>query len=177
MVESAYNVGDPGLIPGLGRSPGEENGYLLQYSCLESIMDRGTWWATVHGVTKCWMQLTFTFHMFSFNMHVSLPMYLYSIQVLKTCGFHYYTQIAIYFCQSTYHLNLENVFIYLSVPLNCEILENRAQAIRLGVECISHTKYLCCIKELIAPPLFAMRYRLACVLRKLIIVNAIFLYI
>ena len=40
---SAYNVGDPGLIPGSGRSPGEGNGNPLQYSCLESPMDRGAW--------------------------------------------------------------------------------------------------------------------------------------
>jgi len=44
--------GDPGLIPGSGRSPGEGNGNLLQYSCLENSMDRGTWWAAVHGVTE-----------------------------------------------------------------------------------------------------------------------------
>ena len=50
MVKSACNAGDLGLIPGLGRSPGEENGYPLQYSCLENSMDRGAWWATVHGV-------------------------------------------------------------------------------------------------------------------------------
>ena len=49
---SAYNAGDPGSIPGLGRSSGEGNGNPLQYSCLENPMDRGTWWATVHGVTK-----------------------------------------------------------------------------------------------------------------------------
>ena len=45
-------VGDPGSIPGSGRSPGEENGNPLQYSCLENSMDRGVWWATVHRVTK-----------------------------------------------------------------------------------------------------------------------------
>ena len=44
--------GDLGSIPGLGRSPGEGNGSLLQYSYLENPMDRGSWWATVHGVTK-----------------------------------------------------------------------------------------------------------------------------
>ena len=49
---SAYNVGDPGLIPGLGRSPGEGNGNPLQYSCLENPMDRGAWLGTVHGVAK-----------------------------------------------------------------------------------------------------------------------------
>ena len=46
-----------GFIPGLGRFPGEGNGNLLQYSCLENSMDRGAWWATVHGVTKSWIQL------------------------------------------------------------------------------------------------------------------------
>ena len=54
--KSACNVGNPGLIPGLGRSPGEGNGNPLQYSCLEDPMDRGAWWATVHGVTKSWTQ-------------------------------------------------------------------------------------------------------------------------
>ena len=50
--ESAYNAGDLGSIPGSGRSPGEGNGYPLQYSCLENPMDRGAWWAIVHGVTQ-----------------------------------------------------------------------------------------------------------------------------
>ena len=50
--ESVCNVGDLGLIPGLGRCPGEGNGNPLQYSCLENSMDRGALWATVHGVTK-----------------------------------------------------------------------------------------------------------------------------
>ena len=48
----ASNAGDPALIPGLGRSSGEGNDYLLQYFCLENPMDRGAWWATVHEVTK-----------------------------------------------------------------------------------------------------------------------------
>ena len=55
--ESACNAGDPGLIPGSGRSPGEGNGNPLQYSCLNKTMDRGAWWATVHGVAKSWTQL------------------------------------------------------------------------------------------------------------------------
>ena len=49
---SACNVGDLGSIPGLGRSPGEGNGYPLQYSCLENPTDRGTWRATVHGIPE-----------------------------------------------------------------------------------------------------------------------------
>jgi len=48
--ESACNSVDLGSIPGLARSPGDRNGYSLQYSGLENIMDRGSWWATVHGV-------------------------------------------------------------------------------------------------------------------------------
>ena len=50
--ESAYNVGDPGWLSGSGRSPGEGNGNLLQYSCLGNAMDRGVWYATAHGVAK-----------------------------------------------------------------------------------------------------------------------------
>ena len=46
------------LIPGLGRSPGEGNDYLLQYSCLENSVDRGAWWATVHGIRKSQTRLT-----------------------------------------------------------------------------------------------------------------------
>ena len=47
--ESACNAGEPGLVPGWGRSPGEGHGHSLQFSCLENPMDRGAWWATVHG--------------------------------------------------------------------------------------------------------------------------------
>ena len=73
------NAEGPGLIPGLGRSPGEGNDNPLQYSCLENPMDRGAWRATVHGVTKVWTQLsmhflyTYTYfvaiycHIFAFN--------------------------------------------------------------------------------------------------------------
>ena len=50
--EYACNAGDLGSITGLGRSLGEGNGNPLQYSCLEDLMDRRTWWATVHGVAK-----------------------------------------------------------------------------------------------------------------------------
>ena len=50
--ESACDAGDPDSISGSGRFLGEENGYLLQYSCLENLMYKGAWQATVHGVTK-----------------------------------------------------------------------------------------------------------------------------
>ena len=52
--ESACSAGNPGSIPGLGRSPGEGNGNPLEYPCLENLMDRGAWWAAVHGVPKNW---------------------------------------------------------------------------------------------------------------------------
>ena len=56
--ESACNAGDPGLIHGWGRSPGEGNGNPLEYSCLKNFMDREAWWATVHGVAKSWTGLS-----------------------------------------------------------------------------------------------------------------------
>ena len=62
---SASNAGDPGLIPGSGRSPVEGTGNPLQYSCLDNPKARGGWWATVHRATKSWTRLcdfTFTFH-------------------------------------------------------------------------------------------------------------------
>ena len=55
--ESACSAGDRGLIPGSGRSPGEGNGYPLQYSCLENSMDRGAWEATILGFAKSRTQL------------------------------------------------------------------------------------------------------------------------
>ena len=77
--ESAFNAGDLGSIPGLGRSLGEGHGNPLQYSCLENPMDRSPWWATVHGVAKSRTQLsnfTFTFRhvliLFNSNKKFSL---------------------------------------------------------------------------------------------------------
>ena len=52
------SAGEAGSIPGLGRSPGEGNGNPLQYTCLGSSMDRGAWWATVHGLPKSWTHLS-----------------------------------------------------------------------------------------------------------------------
>ena len=63
----ARNAGDLGSIPGLGRSPGEGNGNLLQYSCLENPMDGEAWWATVHGIAKSRTQLSNFTHLFKFT--------------------------------------------------------------------------------------------------------------
>ena len=61
--ESACSAGDQGSIPGLGRSPGEGNSNPLPYPCLENLMDRGAWWAAVHGITESgmpeWLRLTY----------------------------------------------------------------------------------------------------------------------
>ena len=55
---SAGETGDVSLIPRMGRSPGAETGYPLQYSCLENSVNRGVWWATVHEVSKNWSMHT-----------------------------------------------------------------------------------------------------------------------
>ena len=86
-TESAYSAGDPGLIPGLGRSPGEGNGNPRHYSCLENPMDRGAWRATVHGVTKSqtqWSDFTF-FHYY--NRHHPGP-YKYQLSSLLSLNSH-----------------------------------------------------------------------------------------
>ena len=57
MQETACKAGDAGLIPGSGRSPGEENDNMLQYSCLENSMNKESWQATVHRVAKSWTRL------------------------------------------------------------------------------------------------------------------------
>ena len=55
--ESSCSAGDRNSIPGSGRYPREGNGNPFRYSCLENPMDRGAWWATVHGVAKSWPEL------------------------------------------------------------------------------------------------------------------------
>ena len=79
--ESVCIVGDLGLIPGLGRSPGEGNGYPFQYSCLENYMDRGAWQATVHGVAKSWTRQRLSLVSSQINKHVRY--YLIYIKYIK----------------------------------------------------------------------------------------------
>ena len=65
--ESACIAGDPSSIPGSGRAPGEGNGCPLQYSCLGNHMDRGAWWATVHGMVRSWTKPS------NIQFHFGLP--------------------------------------------------------------------------------------------------------
>ena len=83
--QPAHNAGDPGLIPGSGRPPGESNGSTFQYSCLENPMDGGAWRATVRGAVKSRTRLatnTFRFHTYSTSQFV-LATLKHSI---ATCG-------------------------------------------------------------------------------------------
>ena len=78
------NAGYPGLIPGSGRSPGEGNGNLLQYSCLENPVDRGTWWATVHRVAKIWIWLS---SWACTHIYIYIDILIYSLfHILFHCG-------------------------------------------------------------------------------------------
>ena len=93
--ESACNAGDPGSIPGLGRSPGERKGYPLQYSSLENSMD-----STVHGVTKSWARLS-DFH-FTYKL---CSLFITCLLLLK-CKLHKDRTLCL-FCSLMYTKNLE----------------------------------------------------------------------
>ena len=64
---NAGDIGEAELVPNLGRSPRGGNGNPLQYSCLENPMDRGAWWATVHGDAKSWKHLRTQIHYYYFH--------------------------------------------------------------------------------------------------------------
>ena len=83
--ESAWNAGDPGWIPGLGRSPGERNGYLLQYSCLENSMNRGAWLATVQSRGSQKVEHDWATNIFTFTFMVRIKLYGSGGLVAKLC--------------------------------------------------------------------------------------------
>ena len=89
--ESACNPGDLGSIPRLGWSPGEENGYPLQYSCLENPMDRGAWWLTVCGVAESDIRVTNTYQANHTDYNISsqsgpLKHYMNKLKWRTTCS-------------------------------------------------------------------------------------------
>ena len=82
------NVRVLGWIPGLGRSPGGGNGTPLQYSCLESPMDRGAWWVMVHGVAKSWTRLSvYAFQKYSSQHSPPTALLLLSLSPLGNYSF------------------------------------------------------------------------------------------
>ena len=68
---------DEVLIPGSGRFPGVGNGNPFQYSCLENSFERGAWWAAVHGVAKCWTQLSISVNKNTCVLYVCVYIYIY----------------------------------------------------------------------------------------------------
>ena len=79
---SASNAGEPGSIPGAGRSPAEGNGNPLQYSCQKNPMDWGAWWAAVHGVTKSRTRLS-DFTYLGLKKHFDYESYLFITENMK----------------------------------------------------------------------------------------------
>ena len=89
--EFACNTGDQGSIPGSGRSPGEGNGYALQYSFLENSMDRGAWSAIVHGIIKSWTRLSNYHSTLLRYVHCFLDiMLLHTLQTTVQCKHKFY---------------------------------------------------------------------------------------
>ena len=72
LPANAGDVRDVGLIPGSGRSPREGSGYPPQYSCLKNPMDRGAWWATVHGAAKSQIRLSIAHMEMGHTLYVCL---------------------------------------------------------------------------------------------------------
>ena len=110
--ESACNVADLGSIPRLGKFPGEGNGNPLQYSCLGNTMDRGAWWATVHGITRVrhsWVINTFA-QITQVNLSILLP------ETSITC--------AKSFLPCNILLSLFFFFLYLAMPLGSWFLSS-----------------------------------------------------
>ena len=103
---SAYNAGDLGSIPELGRSSGEGNGNSLQYSCLENPMDGGAWWTTVHGVAKSWTRLS--------NLTLTIYIYIYIYRYTHTCIHIIYKKTYNFICytNSTYSTTLQYFYFF-----------------------------------------------------------------
>ena len=95
--ESVCNVGDLGSISGSGRSLREGNGNPLQYSCLENLMDRGAWWAPLHGVAKNRIQLSNQHSIFRYLVRSSLSSTIL-LQVVLFYSFLWMKSIPLYLC-------------------------------------------------------------------------------
>ena len=108
---SACNARDPSSIPGSGRSPGEGNGNPLQYSCLENSMDKGAWWATVHGVTKSWTRLSnFTF---TFTLYIIFSLFHYMFLRKMDIGLNNYETFSVPYYSMLKNLQLIYKYVFI----------------------------------------------------------------
>ena len=131
--ESPCSIRDPGLIPGSGRSLVEWNGNPLQYSCLENPMDRGTWWATAHGVIKQANMTERLTPFFTFTLSpVFHPVFTRTLKGSgsPTPGFLKHSQVA-----SCLYLLLAEVSAFSSLPSQWAIHPSVFQCARLGFCC------------------------------------------
>ena len=110
---SACNARVLGLIPGLGRFPGGGNGYPLQYSCLESPMDRGAWHAAVHGVTKSWTWLS-DFHYVCFSGSIDVPF----IRLRKFTSISSLPRVLIWILLNAFSVSAEMILSFFHPPFN-----------------------------------------------------------
>ena len=105
--ESVCNVGEPGSIPGSGGSPEEGSAYPFQYSCLESSMGRGTWWATVDGSQS----IAHTEQLTHSHFHLSLLFHILFLLVCTVLPVISPTFVIFSFTRSTFcYLSLKKIF-------------------------------------------------------------------
>ena len=119
--ESACNARSTGSIPGWGRSPGRGNGDPLQYSCLENLMDRGTWWAPVHGVAKSWTRLSEHMHTHQ-GLIIVLLLFLRDLHLV---AFSTHWECVLFYIGLCLHLCEAHQWLlraWLSIRLGCELL-------------------------------------------------------
>ena len=112
--EFACKSGDPDSVPGLGRSPGEVNVYPIQYSCLENSMDKETWQATFHGVTRSWTWLCDNHFHFFFSYIYSLLGDSFPIQPITEC----WVELPVVRSWSLLVVCFMYESVYLSVPIS-----------------------------------------------------------
>ena len=119
---SAGDIRDVGSIPGSGRSPGEGNGNPLRYSCLENPMDRGAWWATVHGVARSCTWLS------NFAPSICIYVYMYTYVYMYICICMYvYVYICIYMYICMYICIRMYVCMYISIYVHIQLTHFAAQ--------------------------------------------------
>ena len=111
-VCKAGAAGDPGIIPGLGRSPGGGHGNPLRCSCLENPMGRGTWWAAVHRAAKSWAWLKWLSthactHIYAWYNHWGILGQKYMITLYHLCNFLYYFKTISFFFLSRRRGNIK----------------------------------------------------------------------